>query len=250
MPGAAAGWPAVRGWTLDTLRDRVGERRVALHDFTRRGAVETRMDAFLDRLIRGDAGAHYLAWETALLDRRMAAEAPVRALFPGRIGAVHAALWIGGPGAHTPLHHDTGAPNLHAVISGRKRFLFLAPGDTRNLYPADVYEWSTVFSEVDVRRPDLRRHPRLARARAFEVVLEPGDVVHVPVGWWHAVWCLEPSISINGWWLGPSGLLSARRVRDVGRALLHRAGLLSPGRCTCCGHGDLRRHLGWSETPC
>lgn len=249
--GLARSWPAVGGWTPASFAARFGEQRVELHAFTRRGAVSTTVAEFVQRLSAGRAGDLYLAWDDRVIrdNPALAREIDFRPLFPWRLGVVYTALWMGGASAHTPLHFDAGAPNLHAVVHGRKRFVFFAPEDTPRLYPSDVYEWSTTFSEIDLRAPDLARHPRLAEATAFEAILDPGDVVHIPVGWWHAAWCLEDTISVNGWWLGPRSVLSARRARELGRLLLHRAGLYARDRCTCCGHGDLRRHLGWRDAP-
>lgn len=46
-----------------------------------------------------------------------------------------------------------------------------------NLYPTRIpYEESSVFSQVDVLHPDLRRFPAFQGARAHTVTLQPGQV--------------------------------------------------------------------------
>lgn len=55
-----------------------------------------------------------------------------------------------------------------------------------NLYPTRIpYEESSVFSQVDVLHPDLRRFPAFQGARAHTVTLQPGQVgeknTHVPI---------------------------------------------------------------------
>ena len=246
LAGLARAWPAVGRWTPAWFARTMGGVEVALHAFTRRDAVRTTLGAFARTI---DDDDRYLAWDGRVLaaNPALAGDIDLRALFPWRLGFVHAALWMGGRRAFTPLHHDDGPPNLHAVVSGTKRFRFFAPTDSERVYPADVYEWSTTFSAVDLRGPDLARHPRFAGAVAHDAVLEPGDVVFVPPRWWHAVWCLEPAVSVNGWWMGPRALVGARRVREAARFLAHKSGVYRRGRCTCCGHGDLRRHLGWES---
>jgi ribosomal protein L16 Arg81 hydroxylase len=52
------------------------------------------------------------------------------------------------------------------------------------------------FADVDCEAPDRSRHPRFAGAWVYDVVLSPGELLFVPVGWWHQVRALEPSISI------------------------------------------------------
>ena len=53
------------------------------------------------------------------------------------------------------------------------------------------------ISAVSVLKPDLDRYPLFAEARYTDAVLEPGDVLFIPSGWWHAVHSLTTSASIN-----------------------------------------------------
>lgn len=249
--GLIDGWPAVGKWSPRGLATRLSRQRVELQDFTRRGALSTTFPAFVDWMEgarEGALAAHeeglYLAWDASVLGA-LREDFDFASLFPRGPGFTRSAFWMGPAGAHTPLHHDLDAPNLHAVLHGAKRFVLFAPAESARLSPADVYEWTTVFSEIDLRAPDLARHPAFADARGLEVTLRAGEVLLIPVRWWHAVWCLEASVSLNGWWFGPSLLASAPLWREVWRAALHRLGLHAAQRCTCCGHGDLRRLLGW-----
>jgi hypothetical protein len=43
----------------------------------------------------------------------------------------------------------------------------------------------------------LEQFPQFAKARAIDFVLEPGEFVFIPGGWWHATKLLSPSISIT-----------------------------------------------------
>lgn len=59
----------------------------------------------------------------------------------------------------------------------RKRWHLFPPDDTFKLYPTRIpYEESSVFSQVDVLHPDLRRFPKFQGARAHVVTLQPGQV--------------------------------------------------------------------------
>uniref|UniRef100_A0A3Q1F2Z9 Hspb associated protein 1 n=1 Tax=Acanthochromis polyacanthus TaxID=80966 RepID=A0A3Q1F2Z9_9TELE len=83
----------------------------------------------------------------------------------------------------------------------RKRWHLFPPEDTAKLYPTRVpYEESSVFSQVDVLHPDLRRFPAFQSARAHVVTLQPGQVLYVPRHWWHYVESVDPlTVSINSW---------------------------------------------------
>ena len=123
-------------------------------------------------------------------------------------------FWLGTAGAGTQLHYDTYGWNLVAQIFGRKKWTLFAPRDTPLLYPTRVpYEESSVFSQVNARHPDSVRHPEFSRAVPYEVELGPGDVLHVPRHWWHAVESLDTSIAINLW--SPHPLDAQERVREA-----------------------------------
>ena len=89
--------------------------------------------------------------------------------FHGRDGK-DSTLWVGSEGACTPCHYDTYGCNLVAQLWGRKRWVLFPPDDSERLYPTRLpYEESSVFSSVDVCRPDLTKFPEFARAKALEV---------------------------------------------------------------------------------
>ena len=78
--------------------------------------------------------------------------------FPDRNGT-ESTIWIGSTGAYTPCHQDTYGFNLVTQIYGRKRWFLFSPNETDLMYPTRVpYEESSVFSEVNILRPDLTKH--------------------------------------------------------------------------------------------
>lgn len=120
--------------------------------------------------------------------------------FEGRNGR-ESTLWIGTMGANTPCHLDSYGCNLVLQVQGRKRWHLFPPEDTSKLYPTRIpYEESSIFSQVDVLHPDLRRFPAFQRARAHTVTLQPGQVLYVPRHWWHYVESVDPvTVSVNSW---------------------------------------------------
>ncbi|KAM9486048.1 HSPB1-associated protein 1 homolog [Clarias gariepinus] len=120
--------------------------------------------------------------------------------YPGRDGR-ESTLWVGTNGANTPCHLDTYGCNLVFQIQGRKRWHLFSPDDVECMYPTRIpYEESSVFSQVSVISPDMRRFPAFRRARAHLVTLEPGQVLFVPRHWWHYVESVDPvTVSVNSW---------------------------------------------------
>ena len=57
---------------------------------------------------------------------------------------------------------------------------------------------------------ELEKHP------ADPYVLEPGDVLYIPIFWWHRVTYLEPCLSVAHWWAPSiSDAWAFKRVRFI-----------------------------------
>jgi hypothetical protein len=112
-------------------------------------------------------------------------------------------VWLGN--RTTACAHYDMSNNIAACAVGRRRFTLFPPDQAANLYPGPLEPTpgGQVVSMVDLRAPDLERHPRFAEAAAHAQVadLEPGDVLVYPALWWHQVEALEPfNVLVNWWW--------------------------------------------------
>jgi lysine-specific demethylase 8 len=129
-------------------------------------------------------------------------------------------FWFGAAGTFTTLHYDP-ADNLYVQIWGRKRIVLYAPDQSEYMHRSHALCQEqklclTLFSPVDVESPDLERHPHFARARAHVCELQPGEILYIPVGWWHYLVSLDPSISLSNWWYRAP--MQRRRAVDLGVA--------------------------------
>jgi hypothetical protein len=102
-------------------------------------------------------------------------------------------MWIGPAGTFTPLHFDL-TNNLIAQVVGTKRVILLPPSDTRRLYN-HKHVFSAVHDITDEAK--LNQYPLARGAQTFELDLEPGDALFVPVGWWHQVTALDFSVTLT-----------------------------------------------------
>lgn len=56
---------------------------------------------------------------------------------------------------------------------------------------------------MDFENPDFQQFPKLKEARGMETVLGPGDVLYIPIYWWHHVESKMNAgytVSINFWY--------------------------------------------------
>lgn len=100
-------------------------------------------------------------------------------------------FWLGGSGANTPLHHDP-VNIMMAHLYGRKHWRLVDPRYTNR-----IYNHISVYSEIDLEHPDYDRYPLAKDVPVVDAILEPGELLFVPIGWWHQVKCLNASISIS-----------------------------------------------------
>jgi len=56
------------------------------------------------------------------------------------------------------------------------------------------------LSYVDCDNPDYEKFPKFREARAWEGMLNPGEILYLPARWWHQVRSLQDAISVNFWW--------------------------------------------------
>ncbi|SCF45179.1 Cupin-like domain-containing protein [Micromonospora matsumotoense] len=202
LDGLMADWPAL-GWTLDGLAAACGDAVVEV--MTGRNANpdhawqydrhRTSM-TFRDYLALLGSGTrtndYYMVprnenWSGALRPLAADIRTPEGIVDPSGLGH----LLLGPAGTVTPLHVDNSSVLLGQVL-GRKR-VRLVPSYERHL----VYPRGGTFSAVDAASPDLTRHPRYAEATVLDTVLEPGQLLFVPVGWWHWVEALEVSATVS-----------------------------------------------------
>ncbi|MYM68332.1 cupin-like domain-containing protein [Pseudoduganella sp. FT55W] len=106
-------------------------------------------------------------------------------------------FWIGPVGTMTPLHCDYD-DNIFAQIWGTKRIFLSPPHHDEFLYPKEAN--AILFgSPFNPEAPDYEHYPLARQATMIEVIVEPGDMLYVPAGWYHQVHALSFSLSSNRW---------------------------------------------------
>ncbi|XP_034245361.1 hypoxia-inducible factor 1-alpha inhibitor-like [Thrips palmi] len=117
-------------------------------------------------------------------------------------------LLIGLEGNVTPCHYDE-QENLFAQIHGHKRCILFPPEQFECLYPHPVWHPHDRQSQVDLTDIDYSRFPKAQNLHGVETVVGPGDVLYIPIYWWHHIESVKPekySVSLNFWYkAGPVG---------------------------------------------
>jgi hypothetical protein len=100
-------------------------------------------------------------------------------------------FWMGPAGTITPFHHDL-TNNFMAQVLGRKR-VKLAPSWDMPLMANHRH----VYSAIDGRKTLFTPRPAPREAQILECVLNPGEVLFLPIGCMHFVEALEISVTMS-----------------------------------------------------
>ncbi|MBY0402945.1 MAG: cupin-like domain-containing protein [Cyanobacteria bacterium] len=205
--GIAKDWPALHKWSPEHFKERFFDTQIEVQanreknprfeiDFVKHKAMISMPD-FVDRITSGNPSNDlYLTANNSGINRPLIVDlcqdmTPLpEYLDPSRLDSC-SYLWFGGAGTLTPLHHDN-SNNLVVQLYGRKRFRL-----TPMYFMPKIYNEYFVHSEVDAECPDFDAFPLFKDVPMMDVVIEPGDAIMIPAGWWHHVRSLDVSISMT-----------------------------------------------------
>jgi jumonji domain-containing protein 7 len=104
-------------------------------------------------------------------------------------------LWVAAPGQKSTIHNDN-YHNLNAQIYGKKSYLLFPPEQDPILYTEKINDtcWA---SHIDPQTPDLEKYPLFKDAEAIEAILGEGDMLYIPIFWFHQAFARSVSISTN-----------------------------------------------------
>ncbi len=102
-------------------------------------------------------------------------------------------MFFGGAGSKVALHYDIDLSHVFlSQFHGRKRVVLFAPEHSVRLYQHPF----TVASYVDVNNPDYAKYPALQDVTGYETIIEPGETIFMPCGYWHYIEYTEGGFSM------------------------------------------------------
>jgi len=201
-------WPAFKKWTFDYLKQSVGDQVVPLYDSSKAdpskpinaAAAEMKFSEYIDLIQSQPTDLRIflfdpLKYASKLLDDYQ----PPRELLGGFLDK-YPNMFFGGRGSVTFLHYDIDLAHIfHTNFHGRKHIILFENKWKERLYcmPFATY----ALEDYNIENPDFDKFPALAGLEGQEVILEHGDTLFMPSGYWHWMKYLEGSfaISLRAW---------------------------------------------------
>ena len=196
-----ANWPARKRWTIEHFKKEYGHLRVPVvsNNYSKPGKGYMTPDRvisfreFLEILESGPNDLRIFLWNIFRAAPELRQDFSIPDIADGFVDELPF-MFFGGEGSHVALHYDIDMSHVFLnQIHGRKRVVLFPHDQSRNLYQHPF----TVASYVDLNQPDYDKYPALARARGYEVMLQPGESLFMPSGYWHYIEYTDGGYSIS-----------------------------------------------------
>ncbi len=107
-------------------------------------------------------------------------------------------LFVGGQGSITHMHFDIDLSHiLHTQFAGRKRVLLFPYEEQHKLYRKPWEVLSVANYAKYYENFDYDNFPAVKLAKGYEVILEHGDTLFMPAGFWHHMEYLDGGFAMS-----------------------------------------------------
>jgi hypothetical protein len=210
MKGLAKEWPAYTRWNWEYFKRLVGDQKVGLYNNIKSDPytpINTADDyktfgEYIDMIRKGPAG-----WRIFLFNIFDHAPGLTQDFnWPDHLmkGFVkkYPMLFVGGASSITHMHFDIDLSHiLHTQFLGRKRVLLFPFNEQHKLYrkPWEVLSLADFsnYSSPEHSKIDYDQFPALKQANGYEVILEHGDTLFMPAGYWHHMEYLDSGFAMS-----------------------------------------------------
>ena len=224
----AKNWPAFQKWDWDYFKNLVGNQQVGIYNNIKSDAYTpintaddyTSFGEYIDMVRGGPA-----AWRIFLFNIfDHAPEITKDFNWPEHLmkGFVkkYPMLFVGGQGSITHMHFDIDMTHImHTQFGGRKRVLLFPFQEQHKLYRKPWEVLSLVdfsnYANPEISKVDYNAFPALRQAVGYDVVLEPGDTLFMPAGYWHHMEYIESGFAMSLRAMQPSMVGKLRGVWNL-----------------------------------
>jgi hypothetical protein len=193
---------AGKKWTIDYIRKTCGDVMVDVFDnsnpnnasaFTTPD-LKMRFDEYVDTLVRDEPSTlRMFLFNMFKAKPELRDDFPCPSLMKGILGRV-GFMFFGAKGIKVRIHQDMDMSNVMLTqFYGRKKVVLVAPEYSDLLYKLPY----NTHSLINLDKPDLKKYPGLRYIETYECVLEAGDSLFMPSGYWHYITYLDGGFAVS-----------------------------------------------------
>jgi hypothetical protein len=206
ITGMMEDWPALKKWNLDFFVENFGNREIEVQFGRNAGEnYEIEREKYLKmvnvadfvEMVRtaGNTNDFYLTANNNSSNKKVLSElwndiVQIPEYLNGN-DPMGGFFWMGPKGTVTPFHHDL-TNNFMAQVLGRKK-VKIAPSWDMPLMRNDFH----VFSRLDGRVTPPQPQAGPGQPQILECILEPGEILFLPIGCLHYVEGVEISVTVS-----------------------------------------------------
>jgi hypothetical protein len=203
IKGLAQGSFAESNWSINYFKETMGNCNIDLYDNANKKSAASanttpdltmKFSDFLTIISKEEPSTlRIFLFNMFKLNPNLKKEFPCPKIFKGILDDV-GHMFFAGKNTTVRIHYDIDMSNvLHTHFGGRKRVVLIPPEYTDLLYRLPL----NTYSLVNIDKPDYKNYPGLRLVKGYDFILEPGDSLFMPEGYWHYMTYLETGFSIS-----------------------------------------------------
>lgn len=210
ITGLAKKWPAYDKWNWDFFKAVVGDVEVGIYNNVKSDAytpVNTadgymKFGEYIDLIRHGPAEWRIFLFNLFEHAPRIIQDFSWPEQYSRGFVKKFPMLFTGGQGSITHMHFDIDLSHIfHTQFMGKKRVLLFPYEEQHKLYrkPWEVLSlvnFERYFDSIQ-NKLDLEKFPALRLARGFELILDHGDTLFMPAGYWHHMEYIESGFAMS-----------------------------------------------------
>ncbi len=200
----AKNWPAYQKWTMEYMKEVVGEVEVPLYDSSKAdpaapinsSAAKMKFTDYIDLIKEKPTDLRIFLFDPIKVAPQLLEDYISPKDLMGGFLDKYPNMFFGGEGSETFLHFDIDMAHIfHTHFNGRKHILLFDNKWKERLYKIPFATYA--LEDYNIADPDFEQFPALEGVEGIECFLEHGDTLFMPTGWWHYMKYLDGSFSIS-----------------------------------------------------
>lgn len=199
-------WPAYTKWNWDYFIDIVGEKEVGVYNNTKSDGYTPvnaadgymKFGEYLQKVKTGPLDLRIFLFNIFQHAPQLTADFTWPENLTNGFVKKYPMLFVGGAGSITHMHFDIDLSHIfHTQFIGKKRVLLFPYTEQYKLYRKPWEVLSLANFSLYYKNFDYEGFPAVRLAKGYEVVLEHGDTLFMPAGYWHHMEYIESGFAMS-----------------------------------------------------